>query len=156
MQVHRPKDFLTGILFILFGGSAMYFSTAHAIGSAEEMGPGYFPLVLGGCLACLGVVILSKSLLRGGAFQGWPAFHFKPPALVLSSVVLFGLLLKPLGLPGATFVLVLVCSLASHEFSWREALLNSAVLIVIVLTVFVYLLEFQAPVWPSFVTGLIR
>ena len=76
--------------------------------------------------------------------------HLKALVLVLSSVILFGLILQPLGLLVATTLLVVVSSLASHEFRWKEALLNAAVLIVVVLVVFVYLLEFQVPVWPAF------
>jgi hypothetical protein len=108
--------------------------------------------MLGGFLGVLGVVILLRSVLRSAGSHAWPVLHFKSPALVLSSVVLFGLLLRPLGLIGATLVLVVVCSRASHEFRWKEALLNATALILIVLVVFVYLLEFQVPVWPSFLT----
>jgi hypothetical protein len=68
-------------------------------------------------------------------------------------VVLFGLLLRPLGLLVSTTLLVVVSSMASHEFRWKEALLNAAVLIVVVLLVFVYCLDFQVPIWPSFLAG---
>jgi hypothetical protein len=50
-------------------------------------------------------------------------------------------------------VLVLLASTASHEFRWKEALLNAAALVAIVLAVFVFMLEFQLPVWPSFMAG---
>ncbi len=46
---------------------------------------------------------------------------------ILGSVVLFGLLLKPLGMVLSVFVLVLVSSMASHEFSWKGATLNGVV-----------------------------
>jgi len=153
MHIHKPKDFLSGVLFLLFGAAAMLFSTDYLIGAAAKMGPGYFPFALGALLAALGLVILLRSLPRTTDVQAWPVIHFKPLALVLSSVVLFGLLLRPLGLLGATFILVIVCSRASHEFRWQEVLLNAAVLILIVLVVFVYFLEFQVPVWPSLITG---
>lgn len=149
MRIHDTKDFLAGTMFLIIGAGAMGLSTDLTLGSAARMGPGYFPFALGGGLAGLGALILVRSLRRrtGGA-AAWPVLHFKPPALVLSSVVLFSLLLRPLGLIGATLVLVIVCSKASHEFRWREALANAAVLILIVLAVFVYLLDFQVPVWP--------
>jgi hypothetical protein len=153
MHIRHPKDFLTGIMFILFGATAMFFSMDYTIGTAARMGPGYFPFALGAFLAVLGVAILVKSVFWATGSQAWPVLHFKPLALVLSSVVLFGLLLRPLGLLGATLVLVIVCSRASHEFRWKEALLNAAVLVLIVLVVFVYFLQFQVPVWPSFMTS---
>lgn len=153
MRIRHPKDFCTGVMFLLFGAGAMFFSTDYTIGSAAKMGPGYFPFVLGAFLAVLGVASLMKSVLGETGPQPWPVLHFKPLALVLSSVVLFALLLRPLGLPVSATVLVVVCSRASHEFRWKEALLNAAALILIVLVVFVYFLEFQVPVWPSFPAG---
>jgi hypothetical protein len=149
MRIRHPKDFLTGIMFLLFGAAAMSFSMDYTIGTGARMGPGYFPFALGAFLAALGVTLLLKSVLWATGSQAWPVLHFKPLTLVLSSVVLFGLLLRPLGLLGATLVLVIVCSRASHEFRWKEVLLNAAVLILIVLVVFVYFLQFQVPVWPA-------
>jgi hypothetical protein len=149
MHIRHPKDFLTGTMFIFFGVAAIVLSTDLTIGNAAKMGPGYFPFVLGGFLAALGVLILLRSVLWATGSHAWPVLHFKPLALVLSSVVFFGLLLRPLGLIGATLVLVIVCSRASHEFRWKEALLNATVLVIVVLVVFVYFLDFQVPVWPS-------
>jgi predicted lysophospholipase L1 biosynthesis ABC-type transport system permease subunit len=83
----------------------------------------------------------------------WPALQFKPLAIVILSVVLFGQTLQPLGLLLSTAALVVLASKASHEFRWPEALLNAAALVAIVLVVFVYFLEFQIPIWPSFVAG---
>jgi hypothetical protein len=153
MRIRHPKDFCAGAMFLLFGTAAMYFSTDYTIGSAAKMGPGYFPFALGAVLGLLGTGCLLRSVIWEKGVQLWPALHFRPLALVLSSVVLFGLLLRPLGLPASAVVLVVLSSRASHEFRWKEALLNAAVLIFIVLVVFVYFLEFQVPVWPAFPTG---
>ncbi len=153
MHIRHPKDFLTGVMFILFGTAAMVFSTEYEIGRAAKMGPGYFPFALGGVLAVIGLFVLARSLLWTSGTHEWPVLHLWPVTLVLSSVVLFGVLLRPLGLVGATLVLVLICSRASREFRLKEALLNAAVLIVIVLVVFVYFLEFPVPVWPVWLTG---
>ena len=149
MHIRHPKDFLTGIMFILFGAAAMTFAAEYPIGSAAKMGPGYFPFVLGGVLGLLGLVVLARSLLWATGAHGWPTLRVLPVTLVLSSVVLFGLLLRPLGLVGATLVLVLICSRASSEFRWKEAALNAGALTLIVWVVFVYFLEFPVPVWPA-------
>jgi hypothetical protein len=150
MRVRHPKDFLTGLMFLLFGAAAIFFADDYTIGSAAKMGPGYFPFALGAFLAALGVTLLLRSVLGTKGSQAGPVLHLKPLVLVLSSVVLFGLLLRPLGLLASTMLLVVVSSLASHEFRWKEALLNAAVLIVVVIVVFVYCLDFQVPVWPAF------
>jgi len=151
MRIRHPKDFLTGLMFLLFGAAAMFFAADYNIGSAAKMGAGYFPFVLGAFLAALGVTLLLRSVFWTKGAQTGPTFHLKPLVLVLSAVVLFGLLLRPLGLLVSTTLLVVVSSLASSEFQWKEALLNAAVLIVVVLVVFVYCLDFQVPVWPAFI-----
>jgi hypothetical protein len=153
MRIRHPKDFCSGVMFMLFGAAAFFFAEDYNIGSAAKMGPGYFPFVLGALLAALGVTLLVRSVFWTKGSQQGPAFHLKPLVLVLSSVVLFGLLLRPLGLLVSTTLLVVVSSMASHEFRWKEALLNAAVLIVVVLLVFVYCLDFQVPIWPSFLAG---
>jgi putative tricarboxylic transport membrane protein len=153
MRFAHPKDFLTGLMFLLFGGAAMVLSRGLTIGRAAKMGPGYFPFALGLLLAVLGAVILSRSLLRTEEPPSWPSFHFGPLAIVLLSVFLFSQLLRPFGLLLSTVLLVVMVSKASHEFRWRETLVNAAALVVIVLVVFVYFLKFQIPVWPAFIAG---
>ena len=153
MRISHPKDFLTGFMFLFFGAAAMALSRGLTIGRPAKMGPGYFPFGLGLLLGVLGAVLLSRSLLRTEAPQPWPSLHLGPLAIVLLSVFLFSQVLKPLGLLLSTALLVVMVSKASHEFRWRETLVNAAVLVVIVLVVFVYLLKFQIPVWPAFIAG---
>lgn len=153
MRIRHPKDFLTGGMFVFFGAAAMVSSSGMTIGSAAKMGPGYFPLVLGGFLVVLGVVILARGVLWARGSHAWPALQIKPVAIILFSVVLFSQILEPLGLLLSTAGLVVLASRASHEFRWKEALLNAAALVGIVLVVFVYFLDFQLPVWPSFLSG---
>jgi hypothetical protein len=153
MRIRHPKDFLTGVMFIFFGGTAMVLSAGLTIGSAAKMGPGYFPFVLGAFLVVLGAIMLLRGLIEAKGPHDWPVLHLKPLGIVLLSVVLFSQVLRPLGLLLSTAVLVVLASTASHEFRWKEALLNAAVLTGIVLAVFVYFLEFQIPVWPFFLSG---
>ena len=155
MVIRRPKDFYTGVMFLLFGGGAMALATDYQIGTAAKMGPGYFPFVLGALLIGLGIILGIRSLLVTQDPKEGPSFHLKPLALVLSSVVIFSLLLRPLGLLGSTVLLVLLSSMASQEFKLKEALLNGVALVLIVLVVFVYFLDFQVPVWPAFLVGRI-
>ncbi len=153
MRIRHPKDFLTGVMFVFFGAAAMALSSGLTIGGAAKMGPGYFPLVLGGFMVVLGSVILLRGIAGAQGSPGWPILQLKPVAIILVAVVLFSQILKPLGLLLSTAVLVVLASRASHEFRWKEALLNAAALTAIVLVVFVYFLDFQMPVWPSFLSG---
>ncbi|NWG03086.1 MAG: tripartite tricarboxylate transporter TctB family protein [Syntrophaceae bacterium] len=153
MHIKKTKDFKTGLIFILFGIASMVFSGSYQIGTSAKMGPGYFPFVLGGMLTGLGLVISLRSLSKAEGTRKARSFRAKPVVLVLSSVILFGLVLRPLGLVFSTVILIIVSSMASDEFRKKEAILNAFVLLAIVLIIFVYLLKFQIPVWPSFLAG---
>lgn len=133
-----------------FGLGAMALSLGVHVGTAARMGPGYFPFALGSLLFLLGGVLVVRGLGPASARGGWPAIHPKPLLIVLSSVLLFSQLLIPLGLLVSTALLVVVSSLASHEFRWRETLINAAALVAVVVAVFVYFLEFPIPLGPSF------
>jgi len=153
LHINKIKDFKAGLIFIFFGIASMVFSASYQIGTSAKMGPGYFPFALGGVLTVLGLVIALRSTSRGEGARKARSFRAKPVVLVLSSVVLFGLLLRPLGLIFSTVILIIVSSMASDEFKKKEAILNAFVLLAIVLFIFVYFLKFQIPVWPFFLTG---
>ena len=68
---------------------------------------------------------------------------------IAGSVALFGLLLPTFGLVIALAPLVIIASLASPEFGWRGALINTVVLVVFCVGVFVYGISLQFPVWPT-------
>ena len=70
-------------------------------------------------------------------------------AWVLGGVVLFGLLLQPLGLILSLAVLVIVSSRASHEFTWRGAVINAVLLVAFSTAVFIYGISLQIGLWPS-------
>ncbi len=153
MHIRKIKDFYAGLLFLFFGIAAMGLAQHYQIGTAAKMGPGYFPFALGGVLMVLGLCISLKSLSRKRKEEKKEPFRARPLVLVLASVLVFGILLQPLGLLLATFFLVVLASLASEEFRTKEALLNAAVLLGVVLLIFVYFLNFQVPIWPSLIAG---
>lgn len=70
---------------------------------------------------------------------------------VLAGIAAFGFALLPLGLVVATFALVFIASIASHEFSWKATLACWLVLLALSLGVFAYGLKLQFPVWPPFI-----
>src|SRR5262245_29107443 len=64
MQIKSPKDFWAGLMFIGFGLFAVAWSLTHyQMGTAVRMGPGYFPVLLGGLLAVLGAAVFAESLI---------------------------------------------------------------------------------------------
>jgi putative tricarboxylic transport membrane protein len=149
--IRHPKDFWAGVLFIAFGGAACVIALDYAMGTAARMGPGYFPRVLGLLLCALGALLVLRSFKLQGAPLTFPTF--KPLAIVLASVLLFGLVVTKVGLVIATLLLVLVASTASHEYRWRESIVAAIALAVFVVVAFRYGLGLQLPTWPPALTG---
>jgi hypothetical protein len=137
-------------MFIALGAFFVAWSFAYyQMGSAVRMGPGYFPAVLGGLLAALGLIVLLKALVLDGPKVA--AFHFRPLILVSVSVVAYGYLMKPGGLAVATAAAVVIGALAGHEFKWREVIVVSLVLVLFSWLVFVKGLTLPFPMCPAFV-----
>ena len=145
------QDFASGIMFIVAGAAFAILARSYRMGTAGSMGPGYFPFWLGVVLVLLGVVVLVQSLSRKGVIDRIPRWDVKTLLWVLGSVVLFGLLLQPLGLVLSIVVLVLVSSMASHEFTLKGAAGTALAMVVMSLAAFVYGLKLQFPVWPAFI-----
>ncbi|MCY0856094.1 MULTISPECIES: tripartite tricarboxylate transporter TctB family protein [unclassified Cupriavidus] len=153
MRIRSQKDFASGLMFILVGFSFSWVARGYSMGTAAKMGPGYFPFWLGIVLALLGALVLWSSLSANKEEDQLARWDIKTLLWILGSVVLFGLMLKPLGMVLSVLVLVLVSSMASHEFSWKGAVVNAIVLVIISLGAFVYGINLQMPVWPAFLAG---
>jgi hypothetical protein len=149
-KIKGPKDFWAGLMFIGFGGFFMVWALAHyQMGSAVRMGPAYFPAVLGGLLVFLGILVLIESFAMAG--PPVPRFMFRPLVLISAGCVLYGYLMKPLGLVLATAVLVFISALGGHEFKWREVTILYVILVVFSLLVFVKGLTLPFPICPAFI-----
>ncbi|KDP86582.1 tripartite tricarboxylate transporter TctB family protein [Cupriavidus basilensis] len=153
MRIRSQKDFASGLMFILVGFGFSWVARGYSMGTAAKMGPGYFPFWLGIVLALLGALVLWGSLSAKKEEDQLARWDIKTLLWILGSVVLFGLMLKPLGMVLSVLVLVLVSSMASHEFSWKGAVANAVILVLISMGAFVYGINLQMPVWPAFLAG---
>jgi len=95
MKIKNYQDFYAGLMFVCFGALAMMLSRSYQIGSAADMGPGYFPFYLGGVLAVLGALVLVKSL---GAYAGDVAKVSLKPLVVFVAMMVFAIIANTLGL----------------------------------------------------------
>jgi hypothetical protein len=152
MKIKSPKDFWAGLMFIGTGVFFVIWAVMHyQMGSAVRMGPAYFPVLLGGLLVVLGLIIFLASLaLEGPAV---PRFNFRPLILISLACVLYGYLMKPLGLIAATAALVFVSAFAGHEFKWKEAIILFVILMLFSWLVFVRGLTLPFPLCPDFVAN---
>jgi putative tricarboxylic transport membrane protein len=146
-SIPSPKDFISGLIFVAFGIAAIVLGSAYPLGTAARMGPGYFPRILGILLIALGAAIVLRALkVKGERLPGW---KWRPVLVVTIGVVLFGVLLLPLGLVLSTMMLIVLASFASPEFRIKESLISGVVLAALCVGVFVIGLKLQLPIWPG-------
>jgi len=146
-RIRNPKDFFAGALFIAIGIATILLGTRYTLGSAARMGPGYFPRILGILLIVLGGILAARSFRFAGS--RFAAFRWRPTLIVLGSVVLFGAIVRPLGVALSTVILIVAASAASHEFRPRESLVVGVLLAALAVGVFVVGLQLQLPIWPG-------
>ena len=118
--IRHPKDFWSGIVFLLFGLSAIVIGQDYEMGTAGRMGPAYFPSVLGGMLSLVGAASLIRSFFRQGEPIG--RLYWRELALVLVAVLLFGFLVRDAGLIPATLVLIMISSYAGQKFNLKHSI----------------------------------
>ena len=152
MRIRNHRDFWSGVLFIVTGLLFVVLSRQYQLGTAAKMGPGYFPTILGGIMAVLGLLILLPSLGGKGPQVKVDKMDAKSILMVLIAVAVYAATLPKLGFIVALVLLILISSYASHEFSLKATLINSVGLLIFSWLVFVKGLELQFPFLPAFLT----
>jgi hypothetical protein len=148
MVIRSPKDFWAGLLFIGLGILAIWVGSRYPLGTAARMGPGYVPRILGLLLLVLGGIITFRGVRWDGeAIARW---RWRPTVVILTSVVVYGLIVGSMGIALATVFLIVGASAASHEFRLKESIVAGVLLSALAVGVFVVGLGVQLPIWPMF------
>lgn len=134
-MIRNTKDFWTGLIYIFFGASAILIARDYSMGTAVKMGPAYFPTILGGLLLTIGVISVIRSFVIPGPAIG--ALAIKGLVLVTISVVVFGFVVRGLGVAIALPLLIIVSAYGSTRFRWRPTLVMAAGLTIFCVLVFV-------------------
>ena len=162
MKIKSQKDFWSGLMFTAVGVAFAWGATNYTIGNGARMGPGYFPLMLGILLAVLGLIVTFTSLVvetENGDPIGTIAW--KPLCYIIGANIIFGICLggfPKLGIPSlglivGIYALTFVSALAGDEFKFKEVAVLATVLAILSFVAFVWLLNLQFPVWPTFIAG---
>ena len=159
MKIGHPKNFWGGVLFIVLGlifaviargVPGLPFLPGYSMGTPARMGPGFFPFYLGAILTLLGFAIAFTGLKVHDNDTGKvDRFHWKPIFWVLASIVVFGLLLKVIGMLLAGVLLVVGASMGSEEFKLKRVLILAVCLVIFCALVFVVGLKLPIPLCPD-------
>jgi putative tricarboxylic transport membrane protein len=149
MKIKSPKDFWAGLMFL---GVGLFFTVwalaSYQMGTAVRMGPAYFPTVLGGLMAFLGLIVFIQSFAVEG--PPVPEMSMRPLVLISIACVVYGYIMKPAGLVVATAALVYISAFGGHEFKFKEVTILYVLLVIFSVLVFVKGLTLPFPLWPAF------
>ncbi len=145
MVIKSPQDFGAGILFILFGMIGLWVGSDLTFGSARNMGPGYFPMIICAVIVAIGLVLMAKSLaIEGPAIE---RIQIRPITLILLAIAAFGLLTAKLGAVLSATLLIVLAAYARRHVNVIETLVFAVATATVVVVIFVYALGQPMPVW---------
>jgi hypothetical protein len=146
------KELAAGLLLIvvaaLFAASAL---RNLKLGTANAMGPGYFPVMITIPLAAIGLFIAARSIGRTTE----PQLLIRPIALllVLAAPVIFAFTIQGLGFLPAVALTVLVAAWGSRNMTVRTAVIVTVALAVLCTVIFYYLLRMPVQLVGPWLTG---
>jgi putative tricarboxylic transport membrane protein len=133
-------------IFFLMGSIGM------GLGSLRKPGPGFFPLVMAGCLISSSLIHFVSSLIKrkqcelGTGKSFWPG-NDGIKRILLTYIFLFGfvLILNDLGFVLSTFLFVFVSLRFVETQKWRTVLLIGSLTAILSYTIFQFLLNAGLP-----------
>lgn len=109
------RDIVGGVALVVIGAAVVYYGMMTLrLGTLAQMGPGMFPVGVGGLLAVFGFVIAIPALFRTGETVH---IEFRTAVAILVSILAFALMVRPFGLIPAIAVQTLIASRADSKLS---------------------------------------
>ena len=143
MNIHGArKDLLAGALFVGLGLAFAITASTYEVGSALRMGPGYFPLVLGGLLVVLGITIAVKAFVAGEGSDLGPV-PWKALVLIVTALLFFGYTVIGLGLVPSLLVTVFLTAMAGRQARVIPSAVIAVSLTALSILIFVFALQLR-------------
>ena len=138
------RDLLAGAVFVGLGLAFGITASTYEVGSLVRMGPGFFPLALGGLLVLLGVAIAVQALVAERDASSAPV-PWRAVVLLVGALLFFGVTVDDLGLVVTVFVTVFLASMADRDARVLPAALVALSVTVLCAVIFVYALQLRLP-----------
>lgn len=138
MRISLTKEFLSGALFVFIGLGTIVIAQNYHLGSASDMGPAYFPIILGAITTFIGGVMLIRSVVAPDNSEPVPSWEVRPLIFVLAGILLFSALIDTYGVIAAVIAVVLVSRIGASEGTMPELVLITVVMVALALGIFVY------------------
>jgi hypothetical protein len=147
-SMHLSKELLSGLAFLTIGAATEVFCGSRHIGSLGQMGPFFFPAMMGGLLVVLGALICANSFVQSSHSTPARFSAISSSLLIPLAAASFGLLVERVGLALAVSAMVIIACYAGRETRFWEVIANTLVLATATSIIFVYLLDMPWAIWP--------
>ena len=107
---------------IIFGAVMAYFGSFYGIGSLQDMGAGYFPVLLGFVTIFFGIATLLE--VRHSQNPP-PKIPWRAFVCVFSAILIWSLLVERIGLFPSSVLLVIIGSLGRSKINMRAMILTA-------------------------------
>lgn len=145
LNIRLSQDLCAALVFILIGGSTLWFGRDLDPGTAANMGPGYVPRALGWMIFIMGVFTALRGLRLPSPALG--RVNLRPLVFILGSVLLFALMVDPFGFIPASVIAVFVALFAMERPSFAYAAFMSILLPLAMTVVFIFGLGLPIDLW---------
>lgn len=142
---HRRETILFSLAVGVLGALVLWGASGLRLGTIGRMGPGYFPILIGGLLVLTAVGLVLTERGEGDS----EAWDLRALFVVPAAVVAFGLLLPAYGLIAACVAAVLIGRLALATNTIAGTLLLSVLLPLMIYAIFIVGLGLPLPVFPG-------
>jgi putative tricarboxylic transport membrane protein len=141
-RILTSKDFLLGVVYIAIG---MVYGTTTLLqlplGSALNMGSGYFPIILSGALVLIGLVVGFHAVNHHVETIDFRKLPWRAIFLISGATLFFALTVRELGLPISAFLTVMIASFAARATTFLSASVTATLLAAFCSVVFVWGME---------------
>ncbi|MCM2443311.1 tripartite tricarboxylate transporter TctB family protein [Agrobacterium vitis] len=134
-ETKRRRDIYAGGIFIAIAALFLLQGTAYEFGTAFQMGPGFFPVVLAGVLAIFGVITFIGGFRKAPEPAEGPV-SWRALVLVCLALGIFGAGARVIGLVPVVLICTFMTAMASRKNSFIAAAVMSAVMAALCFVIF--------------------
>lgn len=147
----RGKEILAGSFFLFTSLAFFLLGKNLELGSLRSMGPGFFPMIVTGILALLGMITIAAGLRADKGTGKIDLASLRPLACIFASPALFAILMEPFGLAPSLILSVWLATAGGKPWKPVKSLLLSVVVTAFCYLVFVIALGMPIPLfsWPG-------
>ncbi len=144
--IRNPQDFYGGLGLVALSLLAFWASRRLPGTQGFAFGPGTAPRLFAGLLGIMGLAVMAMGVMTDG--PKLQRYAIRGPVIVTAAVIMFALMIRPVGLVITSFLTIMLAASASSQFRFIETLIWAAVLTLFCALLFRYGLSLPLQLWP--------